>query len=201
MKISGGLNITEENLMQPQTVPYLIEEEYLEFERNSEIKHEYFDGEIFAMSGASRKHNLIVSNVISSLMSQLKKRCRVYPSDMRVKIETTKLYTYPDVMIVCGQDKFADKKEDILLNPDVIIEVLSDSTENYDRGKKFENYRKIGSLKEYVLISQHTRKIEKFLKTEHRRWIWDETDEEHKEIILESVGCALNLDEVYDKVL
>ena len=188
--------------MQPQAIPYLTEEEYLEFERNSEIKHEYFDGEIFAMSGASRKHNLIVANVIFSLMSQVRQRpCRVYPSDMRLKIETTKLYTYPDVMIICGHDElFADNKEDMLLNPDVIIEVLSDSTENYDRGKKFEHYRKIVSLKEYVLISQNTRKIERFLKTEHLRWISDETDEEHTEIILESVGCALNLDEVYDKV-
>jgi len=187
--------------MQPQVVPYITEEEYLEFERNSDIKHEYFDGEIFAMSGASETHNLIVVNVIFSLMSQLKKKpCRVYPSDMRLKIETTKLYTYPDVMIVCGERKFDDDHKDMLLNPDVIIEVLSDSTENYDRGKKFEHYRKIGSFKEYVLISQNIRKIERFLKTEHLRWISDETDEEHTEIILESVGCALNLDEVYDKV-
>jgi len=187
--------------MQPQAIPYLTEEEYLEFERNSEIKHEYFDGEIFAMSGASETHNLIIVNVLGELRSQFKKRpCWVYPSDMRLKIETTKLYTYPDVMIVCGERKFDDDHKDMLLNPDVIIEVLSDSTENYDRGKKFEHYRKIGSLKEYVLISQNTRKIERFLKTEHLRWISDETDEEHTEIILESVGCALNLDEVYDKV-
>ena len=187
--------------MLPQTIPYLSEEEYLELERNSETKHEYFDGEIFAMSGASRKHNLIVANVVGELRSQLKKRpCRVYPSDMRLKIESTKLYTYPDVMIVCGKEIFADDREDMLLNPDVIIEVLSDSTESYDRGKKFGHYRQIASLKEYVLISQNSRKIEKFLKTEHRQWIWDETDEENPEIILESVECALHLDEIYDKV-
>jgi Uma2 family endonuclease len=191
----------KENFMQPQTIPYLSEDEYLGIERNSEIKHEYFEGEIFAMSGASRKHNLIAANVIITLGSQLKKKpCRVYPSDMRLKIERTKLYTYPDVMIVCGKDRFADDREDMLLNPDVIIEVLSDSTETYDRGKKFEHYRQIASLKEYVLISQHDRKIEKFMKTEDRRWIWDETDENNPEIILESVGCSLNLDEVYDKV-
>ena len=187
--------------MQPQAIPYISEDEYLEIERNSEIKHEYFDGEIFAMSGASEAHNLIVANVIITLGSQLKKKpCRVYPSDMRLKIERTTLYTYPDAMIVCGERKFGDKEKDMLLNPDVIIEVLSDSTENYDRGKKFEHYRQIASLKEYVLISQHERKIEKFMKTEDRRWVLDETDEENPEIILESVGCALNLDEVYDKV-
>jgi len=135
--------------MLPQPIPYLSEEEYLEFERNSEIKHEYFDGEIFAMSGASEAHNLIVANVIGELGSQLKKKpCRVYPSHMRVKIESTKFYTYPDVMIVCEKENFADDKEDMQLNPDVIIEVLSDSTESYDRGKKFSHYRQIASLKE-----------------------------------------------------
>ena len=187
--------------MLAQPIPYMSEEEYLEFERNSEIKHEYFDGEIFAMSGASEAHNLIVANVIITLGNQLKKKpCRLYPSDMRLKIERTKLYTYPDVMVVCGDRKFGDKEKDMLLNPDVIIEVLSDSTENYDRGKKFEHYRRIASLKEYVLISQNIPKIERFLKTDHRRWILDETDDEHPEIILESVGCSLNHNEVYDKV-
>ncbi|MEZ4529320.1 MAG: Uma2 family endonuclease [Desulfobacterales bacterium] len=187
--------------MLPQPVPYLSEEEYLEFERNSESKNEYFDGEIFAMSGASEAHNLIVANVIVTLGSQLKKKpCRVYPSDMRLKIESTKLYTYPDVMIVCGERKFGDKEKDMLLNPDVIIEVLSDSTESYDRGKKFSHYRQIASLKEYVLISQNIRKIEKFLKTESRQWIWEDTDEDYPEMILESVGCSLHLDEIYDKV-
>ena len=184
--------------MQPQAIPYISEEEYLGIERNSEIKHEYFDGEIFAMSGASEAHNLIVANTLFSLMSQLRKRpCRVYPSDMRLKIERTTLYTYPDVMIVCGERKFGDKEKDMLLNPDVIIEVLSDSTETYDQ---FGNYRQIASLKEYVLISQHDRKIEKFMKTADRRWVLDETDEHDPEIILESVGCTLTLDEVYDKV-
>ncbi len=104
------------------------------------------------------------------------------------------------MMIVCGKEIFADNKEDMLLNPDVIIEVLSESTESYDRGKKFRHYRQIASLKEYVLISQHIRKIEKFSKTQTRQWIWDDTDEDHPEIILESVGCALHLDEVYDKI-
>jgi Uma2 family endonuclease len=186
--------------MIPKAVEYISEAEYIEIERNSEIKHEYFDGEIFAMSGASRSHNLIVANVVIAIGNQLKKKpCRVYPSDMRLKIETTKLYTYPDAMIVCGQDKFDDDHKDMLLNPDVIIEVLSDSTESYDRGKKFENYRKIASLKEYVLISQDVRKIEKFLKN-GKFWIFAETDDDNSEMILESVGCSLNLDEVYDKV-
>ncbi len=187
--------------MQPQPIPYLSEEEYLELERNSETKNEYFDGEIFAMAGASRKHNLIVANVVGEIRSQLKKKpCRVYPSDMRLKIESTKLYTYPDAMIVCGKEIFDGDKEDMLLNPDVIIEVLSDSTESYDRGRKFSHYRQIASLKEYILISQDIRKIEKYSRTEHRHWTWEDTDEDHPEIILESVGCSLHLDEVYDKV-
>jgi len=184
----------------PKTVPYISEEEYLDFERNSEIRHEYSDGEIFAMSGASRNHNLIVANVVGELRAQLKKKpCRVYPSDMRLKIDSTRLYTYPDAMIVCGQDKFDDEHKDMLLNPDVIIEVLSDSTENYDRVKKFGHYRKIGSLKEYVLISQNAAKIEKFVRTP-QGWLFSETDETASEMILESVSCSLNIDEVYDKV-
>jgi Uma2 family endonuclease len=186
--------------MIPKTVPYISEEDYLEFERNSETKHEYFDGEIFAMSGASRSHNLIVANVVITLGTQLKKKpCRVYPSDMRLRIDETRLYTYPDVMIVCGQDKFDDHYKDMLLNPDVIIEVLSDSTENYDRIKKFQNYRKIKSLKEYVLISQNALKIEKYIRSGHG-WLFSETGDTDSEMILESVGCSLNIDEVYDKV-
>ncbi len=187
--------------MQPKTVSLISETEYFELERNSEIKHEYYQGEIFAMAGASEKHNVIVSNVIISLGVQLKKKpCRVYPGDMRLKIEETGLYTYPDVMVACGERKFGDEKLDTLLNPDVIIEVLSDSTETYDRGDKFLNYRLLDSLKEYVMISQNYRKIEKYSVNEYGKWVLTETDDENHVIFLESIGCELKLAEVYDKV-
>ncbi|WP_245863671.1 Uma2 family endonuclease [Candidatus Viridilinea mediisalina] len=126
--------------MNAQPRPYLSEAAYLERERVSTIKHEYYAGELFAMSGASEAHNLIASNVHASLYNQIRGRgCRIYPSDMRVKVAKTGLYTYPDLTLVCGQPKFADQvKRDTLLNPTVIIEILSPSTERYDRGVKFQ---------------------------------------------------------------
>ncbi|QTA84550.1 Uma2 family endonuclease [Desulfonema magnum] len=188
-------------MRQEAKVPMISEAEYLDLERASETKNEYYQGEVFAMAGASRRHNIIVSNIIGRLNYQLiKKPCIAYPSDMRLKIEASGLYTYPDVMVVCGEEKFGDEKQETLLNPDVIIEVLSDSTESYDRGKKFENYRKLDSLREYVLISQNCRKIEKYARTEKRQWLLTESDEENPTIILESIGCELKLSEVYDKI-
>ncbi|MCP4345431.1 MAG: Uma2 family endonuclease [Desulfobacterales bacterium] len=184
-----------------RAVSFISEEEYLETERESETKHEYFQGEIFAMAGASKAHNLIVTNVIREISTQLKKTpCRVYPSDLRVKITDTGLYTYPDVTVVCGEEKFSDDRSDTLLNPKIIIEVLSDSTERYDRGTKFEHYRKLESLKEYVMISQNRPKIEKFFKNETGFWVLTESDEDNPVIILESVNCTLELSELYDKV-
>jgi Uma2 family endonuclease len=187
--------------MQEKAIDYITEQEYLDMERESEIKHEYFDGEIFAMTGASEKHNLIVTNIIRELSNLLRKTpCRIYPGDMRLKIEETGLYTYPDVMIACKDRRFGDEARDTLLNPDVIIEVLSDSTESYDRGKKFENYRKIPSLKEYVLISQHHEKIERFYKNENGQWVLTESDAQHPKMALESVGSELLVSAVYEKV-
>jgi Uma2 family endonuclease len=188
--------------MQPEPKNIITEEEYLEMERNSEAKHEYYDGEIFAMAGASERHNLIVANVIGELRNKLKKSpCRVYPSDMRLKIEETGLYTYPDVMVICGETKFLDNRNDTVLNPEIIIEVLSESTERYDRGKKFESYRKLLSLKEYVLISQDIKKIEKFYRTQNQKWIYSETEESRPAMLLESLNCELTHDEIYDKLV
>ena len=151
--------------MQQNKTSEITEAEYLAEERKRPFKSEYFRGEVFAMVGASEKHNLIVANLITTLNMQLKgKPCRVYPSDMRLKIEKSKLYTYPDVMVLCGERQFVDEKNDTLLNPEVIIEVLSDSTESYDRGVKFEHYRTAPSLKEYILISQNDRKMKRYYK-------------------------------------
>ena len=176
------------------------EKAYLEQERSSEIKHEYYRGEIFALPGVSRKHNLIVANLIGELRAQLKNTpCRIYASDMRLKIEKTGLFTYPDVMVVCGEERFSDDRQDTLLNPEVIVEVLSDSTEGYDRGKKFEQYRKLVSLREYVLVSQNSEKIERFLKNESGYWVLTESDEENPRLRLESIPCELSHSEVYEK--
>ena len=137
--------------------PHLLTPEaYLTLEESAPEKNEYVDGEIFAMTCASEPHNLIVVNTVRELGNQLKKRpCKVYASDMRVKVSPTGLFTYPDVVVVCGQAQFDDSHRDTLLNPTLIVEVLSESTEAYDRGRKFEHYRKLESLAEYVLIAQH----------------------------------------------
>ena len=187
--------------MHHQKNKSMTEAEYLEQERAASFKSEFFRGEMFAMTGASRNHNLIVTNLIRELSSQLKKApCRVYPSDMRLKVEKTGLYTYPDVMVVCGEHRFADtEKRDILLNPDVIVEVLSDSTEKYDRGDQFAHYRRIDSLKEYLLISHKKPKIECYFKSSSGLWTLMETGDTCSEIRLDSIECILSLEELYDK--
>lgn len=130
-------------------------ETYLAFERDSEEKHEYISGEVYSMTGASENHNLIVANTIIALGIQLRKRpCKLYPSDMLLHIAAVNDYYYPDITVVCGEANIIHDKRDILLNPTLIIEVLSPSTEQHDRGSKFENYLTLDSLQEYLLIAQ-----------------------------------------------
>ncbi len=188
--------------MTAQPRPYLTETEYLERERVSTIKHEYYAGEIFAMSGASEAHNLIASSVNASIYAQIRGRgCRIYPSDMRIKIVKTGLYTYPDITIVCGTPEFTDMtKRDTLLNPTIIIEILSPSTERYDRGVKFQNYRTIGTLKEYILIAQNKHHIERYTRYEENTWILTEAVGIDSIITLDSIQCVLSLADAYELV-
>ena len=179
----------------------LTPEEYLEIERNSECKSEYLDGEIFAMTGASRKHNLISVNTTVSLYAQLEGRdCEVYASDMRVKVNPTGLYTYPDVVVVCGAPQFEDEHVDTLLNPVVIIEVLSKSTEGYDRGEKFEHYRSIETLAEVLMIAQGKYHVEHYVRQSDNQWLLSETNNLSESINLSSINCILRLADVYKKI-
>ena len=179
----------------------LTPEEYLEIERRAEYKSEYFNGEIFAMAGAKRNHNKIVGNLTGLVWQHLKdKDCEFYPSDMRVFVPKTGLYTYPDVVVVCGEPKFQDKVFDTLLNPNLLIEVLSESTEGYDRGKKFQHYRSIESLEEYVLVSQDEARIEKYVKRGDGFWLLSEAVGLDLEIEFASIECRISLAEVYDKI-
>ncbi|MDT5062467.1 MAG: hypothetical protein QOH63_2926 [Acidobacteriota bacterium] len=187
--------------MSSQVKVHYTPEEYLALERQAEYKSEYFNGEIFAMTGASRKHNLVAGNVFASLHGQLKKRpCEIYPSDMRVKVSPTGLYTYPDVVIVCGEPIFDDKQKDTLLNPTVLVEVLSKSTASYDRGEKFEHYRKLDSLAEYLVIAQNKHHVEHYARQLDNRWLLSETDDIQTTIHLSSIECDLALVDIYDKV-
>lgn len=188
--------------MSAQPKPYITEAEYLARERASAGKHEYFDGEIFAMTGASEPHNLIASNVTASLHRQLRGRaCRIYPSDMRLKVMETGLNTYPDLTIVCGPSQFTDPiKRDTLTNPTVIIEILSPSTERYDRGLKFQNYRTIASLQDYLLIAQDTARIERYTRQESNQWIFTEAIGLDSSLSIASLGATLDLADVYEQV-
>ena len=184
---------------QPDT--YVSPEEYLSLERKSEIKSEYLNGEIFSMVGASREHNLIVANITRELTQQLKGRpCELYPSDMRVRIPATGLYTYPDVVVVCGEPLFEDEHVDTLLNPTLIIEVLSGSTESYDRGEKFSHYQTVSSLTEYLLVAQDEHRIEQYVKQPDAGWLYSDARSSEGSIELVSIQCVLALKEVYDKV-
>ncbi len=176
-------------------------EEYLEFEKNSELKHEYFDGEIFAMVGARKNHNRISTNLSRVLGNQLLKRpCDVFSSDMRVKVEAIEKYTYPDIVVACDKIEFLEDELDSLLNPVVIIEILSESTESYDRGLKFAHYRLIESLQEYILISQYHCQAEKFKRDEGGIWLFSSVDEMENSVKIESIKCELPLSEIYHRV-
>ena len=180
--------------------PRLSPDEYLALERHTDTKSEYLDGEIFAMAGASRQHNRIVLNVASALDAQLKaKGCEVYASEMRVKIQRTGLYTYPDVIVACGEPRFEDAEVDTLLNPQVILEVLSKSTEDYDRGTKFLQYRALPSLVEYILIAKDRTHVEHHLR-QSEGWLLTETSSREDVLVLPSCGARLALADVYDRV-
>jgi Uma2 family endonuclease len=184
---------------QPKTL--LTPEEYLEIERKAEYKSEYSQGEMFAMAGASDPHNVLAGNLFAALHAQLRRRpCRVYKSDMRVRVSPTRLYTYPDVAVVCGQPQFADETADTLLNPGFIAEVLSPSTEGYDRGRKFEYYRGIESLAEYLLVAQDRVHVDLHTRQPDGRWVLSEASRLEDTLDLQSIGCQVALADLYEKV-
>ena len=179
---------------------YLTPEEYLAFERKATTKHEYLNGQIVAMSGASFAHNFITVNIATHLNIQLMDgECRVATSDMRVKVTEIDSYFYPDVVVVCGEPVPEDNIFDTLLNPTVIVEVLSPSTETYDRGEKFEHYQQITSLKDYILISQDKVHVEHYRRQENE-WLQTEFAELEDVLSLRSVGCELLLQDIYRRV-
>ncbi len=185
---------------QPQTV-HITSDEYLVKERQAQHKSEYLAGNIIAMAGASQAHNQIVANVLTEINSQFKQRpCWVYANDMRVKVSATGLYTYPDIVAGCGEYHFADEQQDTLLNPMVIIEVLSPSTANYDRGDKFKHYRQLESLQEYILIAQDQCHIEHYVRQSLGQWLLSEQTHLSDTLELPAIQCYLTLFDVYDKV-
>jgi Uma2 family endonuclease len=179
----------------------ITEADYLAFERDSEIKHEFVDGEIYAMSGASAAHSLITISAAAALYNQLRGRsCKVYSADMKVRTPATRSYAYPDITVVCSEARFDDDHQDILLNPTLIVEVLSPTTERYDRGKKFQLYRELESLQEYVLVAQDSPRIERFVRQENNVWQFSDAQGLQASLELSSIACTLTLAEVYEQV-
>ncbi len=186
--------------MQNLAQKILSHEEYLQLERSALEKSEYYRGEIFLMAGAREIHNLVVTNLVGEFRTLFKNQpCKVYPSDMKVYVEDSDLFTYPDVTIVCSKALFYDDAKDVLLNPEVVIEVLSPSTEKYDRGKKFELYRKNPHLKEYILVSTKQKKLESFLKQKFD-WSYKESLDTDLEFSIRSLGVSFLIEEIYSKV-
>jgi Uma2 family endonuclease len=186
--------------MSRQVKPYVSPKEYLALERQAETKHEYVDGEIFAWADANRKHNLIVGNILGELGHQLKgKPYEVYPSRMRVKTPASRAYVYPDVVVVCDEPKFEDDYVDTLLNPTVVCEVFSKSTESYNPAKS-AYYRTIEPLSEYLLVAQEEYRVEQYVKQVAGRWLLTEVRSLENVIELEAIGCSLALRDIYDRI-
>jgi Uma2 family endonuclease len=187
--------------MSRQFKPCVTPEEYLALERKADYRSEYLHGEIFAMTGASRKHNLITGNIAAELHRQLKgKAWEVYASEMRVKVAASGLYTYPDVVVVCGEPQLEDDYLDTLLNPTVLFEVLSKTTERYDRIAKSGYYRAIDSLAEHLPVAQDEIRVEQYVKQIDGQWALTETGSLEGTVELHSIGCSLSVGEIYDKV-
>lgn len=187
--------------MQAQAKRKFTPEEYLALERAAESRSEYHDGEIFAMAGASRRHNQITRNLGGLLFNGLKgTTCEHYISDMRLKVEETGLYTYPDLVVACEPQRFEDEDKDTLLNPRLIIEILSRSAENDERGTRFENYRRIGWLKECVFIAQQSPHVEHHVIKADGYWTMTETRNLEDAIKLKSVTVTLALKDIYQGV-
>jgi Uma2 family endonuclease len=184
---------------QPRT--FLTPEQYLATERAAEYKSEYYAGEMFAMSGAREAHNLIQGNLYVELRRQLRQRaCRFYTSDMRVRVNASGLYTYPDATALCGEPLFLDDVRDTLLNPHLIVEILSPSTEAYDRGRKFGHYRTVESLREYLLISAERVSAELFIRQADGRWLLSAATQMEEVLDLQSIGCRIALADLYEDV-
>lgn len=181
---------------------FFTPEEYLALEEKAWYRSEYDKGEIFAMSGGSANHNRIVRNVLTALDKALEgKPCEAFVADMRLQTKSKQLYTYPDVMVVCGELQFVKSRTDTVTNPSLIVEVSSPSTASYDRGEKFELYRSIDSFEEYVLIDQDRVHVEIFYRSKDRRWELTVLDDQQAVVVLQSLGLSIPMSEIYRRVV
>ena len=187
-------------MLKPQNGK-LSPEEYFRMEEQSEDRHEYFDGEIFAMTGGSHNHNVINVNMVSALDGLLEgSDCQVYSNDMKVRAEEDKRFFYPDATVVCGKIEFEKGRDDMILNPVVVFEVLSKTTMDYDRGTKFVAYRQIPSLREYVLVDQYSHRVEHYKREDGGQWRLEDLTDIGKVLHLSSIDVKLPLERIYRRL-
>jgi Uma2 family endonuclease len=180
---------------------FVSPEEYLEYDRHSEERNEYYNGEMFAMARGSPRHGVIICNVGGELRHRLRdKACVVCGTEVRLRVPATGLYTYPDVMVVCGEMQCSDDRKDTVVNPILIAEVLSPSTRDYDRGQKFQHYRALPSLVEYLTVAQDAPHIEHWTRQPADRWLLTEFKDPAQSIELATIGITLPLSEIYFKI-
>lgn len=178
---------------------YLSPERYLQLERGAAEKSEYADGVMYAMAGASETHNLITGNLVGVLWTALRDGpCRVFPSDLKVRTPGSKFY-YPDVSVICGETEFADEEKDVVLNPTLIVEVLSDTTASYDRGQKFLAYQRVPSLQTYLLVSQDAVRVEHFFRQDDGLWLYGKEEGLEQSVRIATPPCRIPLVEIYRK--
>lgn len=183
-------------------VKYITQMEYLSAERAASQKYEYYNGEVFAMSGASLKHNVIFRNTYIKLGLKLQgKSCQPFGSDLRIHIPKNTLYTYPDITIICGEPETTDDTTDTISNPTVIIEILSKSKRDYDKGSKFTLYRDIPTLKDYILIDSESVRVEKYSRNVDNSWLLNEYKTEKDSLLIESIQESLSLSDIYFEVM
>jgi Uma2 family endonuclease len=187
--------------MSLQSNLYITEEDYLKMERISPFKNEYYRGQIYAMAGATYRHSKIISNIVNQIIPKIKSSgCRAFFSDLRIHVPNPPFYAYPDIVILCSKPKFSDSSEDTIENPSVIIEVLSKSTENYDKSVKFGLYRFNRSFKEYILIHQDKPKVECFKKMDDFNWLQGEITGLSQKFELNSLNIEIALEEIYQEI-
>ena len=187
--------------MQKQATKYYTPEEYLAIEEAAEYRSEYYKGKIFAMAGGSINHNRIVRNLSRKLdQALLNSKCEPFMTDVKVWVEQKDLFTYPDVIVVCGEPEFYQDRDETITNPIIIIEVLSDSTKNYDRNEKFEFYRALASFGEYILIDQHRIHVEHFYLESKKKWIYTDYSDLNDVLKFNKIEFQLSLKDIYDRV-
>ena len=187
--------------MSTRALPFLTPEQYLEIERAAEVRSEYIAGEIFAMSGGSLNHARISANALRRMMEQLdRKPCEAAGADMKIFCARASMFTYPDVVVICGPPKFLDQRHDVITDATAIVEVLSPSTRNYDRSEKFRYYRSLESFSEYLLLEQDEMRAEHHVRQPDGSWLFREITDPAAEIAMDPIGCRLRLESLYERV-